>query len=241
MGFPRLGSFWRLGIAAAALSGALALLPGRVGAQAPVSASLYPITAGSPGNGLVTLSGYNSVAVTINGVASGNMYNVFTCSIFTTTPTPAACQLAGAIFAGSGGQASAVVTSATPSFAIAEVFAQNANNGNELYEAVFSGGYAGVATAATGCVAGSPVVWVNGLPGCSLATTALAGCAQVVYIGGSAVCVPGAAPQLGYPWWWYYLYGYGVLPPGVTLLNACVPGAGVVPVFVNGVFVLEQC
>jgi hypothetical protein len=244
MGFPLPGLLKRAGIAAALLAGAVALLPGHVGAQTPANGTLFPVTAGSHGTGLVSLSGYNTVAVTINGVTSGGIFNVFTCAVSTATPTPSSCQIAGTVTVGSGGQATGTVASPIAIGAIADVFAQNAYNSNELYEAVFNGNYIGTAYGAggiPGCPAGSVLVWSNGAPTCASNYAGLTGCAQIVYIGNTATCVGAATPGLSYPWWWYYAAGISYVPVGQAFFGICPPGAGFVPVFVNGGFIFTHC
>src|SRR5579883_785615 len=81
------------------LGGALAILPAHARAQASPSANLVAVNAGSPGYGLVTLNGYNGVAVTLNGGVYGSSYNVYSCTSTVASPMAAGslCQLDGSV------------------------------------------------------------------------------------------------------------------------------------------------
>ena len=218
------------GLAAVLLGGALAVLPGHVGAQVPSNGNLVAVTAGSPGSGVVTLTGYNGVAVTLNGAAYRAAYNVFSCTTTVSSPTTPPCQLDGSLYANSGGQATGSLSSSVPAASTAEVFVQNAANPNELYAAVFVAGY----VPGTSCAPGTPITYVFGLPNCTpLASSAYGGvaCNYINVYTGQPICVAiGGGVVLPF-------YGLGV----TTYNTTCIVGGGLQPVLVNGTIVWEFC
>lgn len=189
-----------LAAAVAAIAvGALAAIPGHARAQTPVTVPLSPVYASYLAGGIVTLTGYNSIAVTINGVIPGNNYNVYACSANVGLPSQSGCQLAnGLLLANSGGQATGYVTNAIANSAVAEVFVQNVNNTGELYIAVFSGAYPGPGAAASSsyststtvptCSSGYALVYVNGVPTCTPLSTSSTACTSLVYVNGVPTC-----------------------------------------------------
>lgn len=214
------------GLAAIMLSGGFALLPGQVGAQtAPMNANLVAATSGSSGTGLVTLSGYNNVAVTLNSAAVGGAYNVFSCSSTISTPTSPTCQLDGAVYANSGGQATGNVPSTIPTTAITEVFVQNSGNPNEMYVAVFSGTYASTSGCTTGI--GYPYYYY----GATSCTSGYA-CNYLNVYNGQPICLPigGGGAYLPY-------FSFGTTFANTT----CIPGGGLQPVVVNGQITYQFC
>lgn len=213
-----------LGLAAVLLGGALAVLPAHVGAQAPQNGNLIPVGSSAFGSGLVTLNGYNGVAVTLNGGAFGATYNVYSCSAAVSTPAGAGCQLDGAVFVNGGGQATGSLSSPVPAASTAEVFVQNAGNPNELYAAVFVGGY-------VPCASGTSVTYVLGQPTCTPSVASGVACNYLNIYTNLPVCVP---------------IGGGVALPfyGLNLLQfntSCIPGFGLQPVLVNGVVIWQFC
>jgi|GEM_PF-6822966 len=189
-----------LGAAIVALTvGALAAIPGHARAQTPVTVGLSPVYAGYPAEGIVTLTGYNSIAVTINGVLPGNTYYVYACSANVGLPTQSGCQLAnGDLYSNTGGQATGYVTNALANSATVEVFVQNINNTGELYVAVFSGTYPGAgavapssyttSTTAPTCSSGYALVYANGVPYCTPISSTSTSCTSIGYVNGVPIC-----------------------------------------------------
>jgi hypothetical protein len=192
------------------------------------TANLVPVTASSPGTGLVTLTGYSGVAVTLNGAAVGAAFNVFSCTAAITSPAAPTCQLDGVVYVNNGGQASGSLASAVPAPSTAEVFVQNAGNPNELYAAVFVGGY----VPGTSCFAGGTYVYVNSLSNCVGVGSTNSGfaCNYLNVYTNLPVCVPIGGTYLPF-------FGLGLFNFNAT----CVPGLGLQPVLVNGALVYQFC
>jgi hypothetical protein len=164
-----------------------------------VTVGLSPVYAGYLSGGIVTLTGYNSIAVTLNGVQPGNSYYVYACTANVGLPTQASCQIAnGMLFANSGGQATGYVTNAIANTAVVEVFVQNATNTSETYVGVFSGTYPGPSAAASSsyttstttptCSSGYALVYANGVPYCTPITSTSTSCTSITYVNGVPVC-----------------------------------------------------
>lgn len=223
-------AFWRAGLVAALVVGALMALPFGAGAQT------------ANGSLTASLASNNNVTVTINGVTAGNVYNLFACTVVSNAPTPPSCQIATTqVTAGSNGTASGTVGFNLTNYSIAEIFAQNNSNNAEQYSFVLNGVGSSVAyvapayvptnysTTTPTCAAGTMLTYANNLPICTTNTTS-GTCTSYSYASGYPVCTStsGSTTCTSYS----YVSGYPVCT-STSSTTSCATY-----VFVNG---MAQC